>query len=1451
MRGEGLARYDARQFTRTGEAGSEAQTLSGILEPRLPGIGDQVAGRYRIVSKLGSGGFGVVFHARQESMGRDVAIKFLSPEVSNDPVAVERFRREAFYSSGLRHPNTIVIHDYGQTDDKLFYIVMELLEGQPLSKAIFVGGGLSLGRALHIGEQILRSLGEAHQRGLVHRDLKPENIFLVDLLGEEDFVKVLDFGLSKALSPDNPALTQEGVVFGTPLYLAPEQAYGEEVLPASDLFAFGLLLYEMLRGERPFRGRTSMEVLLKLTQEALPRLPAPLEGSPVQVFVDRLTQKEPGDRYPSAVEALPELQKLLRGDSLRDMGDLGSVYVGLKARPAALKAPPPPPLSPLSPVEPSAATPRPARPSTLEPASSLSPMSTSGRVKANVIGAQDILGDLFAPEELEASVRQVVRAESIASGKMPSLDVDAPGAVSINLDVARTPSSTRRRYRDRGARTLITTIDAVSDSRPGEEKTLSEVSFDAPLIGRQEELLALDQRGVQALKGVGGMVLFEGEAGVGKTRLVEEFKKMMIRRGAAVFEGAYRENSIGPGTGLRQAVEQLLRINALSDEKAQQVVERRLGKLEIDAPEFVPMLMRALRPGLVQGEPTSVMSRTSAPVAFRVLERLLIREAQIRPVVLLVEDLHWADPFTLGFTEYLVSDLGDGSEAPVERLVRSDKPLPFLCVCTLRRSHMTQQASVVGAVQSMGRSLGKSFMRLEVNPLDHKGASQLIQHVLPLEVGLRQRLIRHAKGNPLYLLQFLRLVAHGNGVSYSEGGWELRSGALSEGMPGSLQELLQRRLEQAERQDPERDLLGDVARLSSVLGSRFSHKLLESFFVNLGRPELVRKLTGVLDALVQVGLIERVAVSPGEVDYQFVHAMVQETLSSWLKQDPSVSSYHEAAARAKEVSVANDPTTSMSLHADVAQHWEAAGEAERAIEFRLRSARAAERSLDLETARLLYRKVEEELGRDGIASSVRVNVQLRLGALHIRLGALGPAEDILKRGADAARALSDARAEGRAQILIGKVYTLQSRHREALRCFRRATACLTELERPDAEDEVGLAEAQLGQAEVARLRGELGTAEGVLAEALHKARRVDAVEVEAQCLHNLGRIAHLCGRLKDALGLLKDAGERFEQCGQVIARASVNADRGLSQLYTQGRVPAEASIRQALDVLEAAGDQLLSAHTRVYLGIALRRGADLEAAAKVTNQALSVFNRLQNIYGIAKATLLLGEIVFLRGDVALAQNLGKQALGLHEKIGDAHGTAMSLMFLGSWALDGGEIDQAEAQLTHAMNMFEKGGILLYRPQCQLQLGRVAQSRGQIERSRALITESWQEARASGNREMECNAALMLGTGALIEGHLGKARGFIQTGLNVARDLRLEHTQVLLLFGLALIETLSNNVEERQKAVDAIVAFRRRASDHELFLRERVAAIARSVSVVRGLTEADHYRRAALAVLQLI
>ncbi|MEM1349117.1 MAG: protein kinase [Myxococcota bacterium] len=271
--------------------------------------GDILAGRYRITSEIGRGGFGTVYLAQQLNVDRDVAIKVLPPKFMSIPDVVERFKREATLSSRLQHPNTITIHDYGQHDNSLF-IVMEYLRGEDLADVLRRERTLGRERIKHIARQVLKSLAEAHEHGIVHRDLKPENIFLTRVGDDDDVVKVLDFGIAKLAVPEGTSprerkLTMTGSTVGTPVYMSPEQAAGEEVNAQTDLYALGVIMYEMACGTPPFHDDSPVKVMrAHLFEEIPPLSERALHGSALERVILKALQKEQPLRYQTAREMM-------------------------------------------------------------------------------------------------------------------------------------------------------------------------------------------------------------------------------------------------------------------------------------------------------------------------------------------------------------------------------------------------------------------------------------------------------------------------------------------------------------------------------------------------------------------------------------------------------------------------------------------------------------------------------------------------------------------------------------------------------------------------------------------------------------------------------------------------------------------------------------------------------------------------------------------------------------------------------------------------------------------------------------------------------------------------------------------------------------------------------------------------------------------------------------------
>lgn len=249
-------------------------------------IGQTLAGRFRLVELLGSGGMGEVYVAEHVTLGRRYAIKLLHAEIEADPIVAERFRREAQATSRLDHPNIVTISDFGKTESGQLYLVMEYIQGKNLYEVIeeFAPGRLPLRRSLNILAQVVRAVGAAHEAGVIHRDLKPDNTLLSLGPAGDDIVKILDFGLAKiVVEADLTALTKQGEVFGTPAYLSPEQALGVEIDHRTDIYSLGVMAYELCAGRLPFIAK-SLPRLFIAHQKEVPQPPSayvPAGGEPI------------------------------------------------------------------------------------------------------------------------------------------------------------------------------------------------------------------------------------------------------------------------------------------------------------------------------------------------------------------------------------------------------------------------------------------------------------------------------------------------------------------------------------------------------------------------------------------------------------------------------------------------------------------------------------------------------------------------------------------------------------------------------------------------------------------------------------------------------------------------------------------------------------------------------------------------------------------------------------------------------------------------------------------------------------------------------------------------------------------------------------------------------------------------------------------------------------------
>jgi serine/threonine-protein kinase len=273
-----------------------------------------------VVARIGAGGMDAVYRADQPEMNRSVAVKILHSRYLSRKDLVSRFRREARAMSHLSHPNTARVFLYGQLEDGACYLVMEYLEGKNLAQVVRSEGPMEPMRALRVMIQVCGALEEAHRVGIIHRDLKPENVFLTSQGGIPDFPKVLDFGLAKVtereMGPGSMVLTREGMVFGTPEFMSPEQARGKTLDARSDIYSLGIILYELLTAKLPFDAKQPIEFIqlhvhgtpMSLAERLDRAYPPGLEAALMKAIA-----KSPDDRYPTAAAFGDALQAVLEG----------------------------------------------------------------------------------------------------------------------------------------------------------------------------------------------------------------------------------------------------------------------------------------------------------------------------------------------------------------------------------------------------------------------------------------------------------------------------------------------------------------------------------------------------------------------------------------------------------------------------------------------------------------------------------------------------------------------------------------------------------------------------------------------------------------------------------------------------------------------------------------------------------------------------------------------------------------------------------------------------------------------------------------------------------------------------------------------------------------------------------------------------------------------------------
>ncbi|MDZ4838136.1 MAG: serine/threonine-protein kinase [Candidatus Melainabacteria bacterium] len=281
-------------------------------------IGKIIGGHYVILELIGEGGMSQVYKAKHMLLNRTVAVKYILPKYVYDLPSVKRFQQEAQAATALKHPNVCAVNEFGIDGEGRSYLVMDYIEGVSLAKILDQETKLNVDRALEIFAQVSDGLEHAHSKGVIHRDITPGNIVIVKEIDGSDCVKLVDFGIAKlvkAEGDDKPNLTRTGEIFGTPVYMSPEQCLGRNIDVRSDVYSLGCVLYEAITGSQPFKGESSLEVMMAHVNGDAPTIPVTMAQARVRNIVEQCMRKDPTARYQSVKDFRDDLLAVQSGEA--------------------------------------------------------------------------------------------------------------------------------------------------------------------------------------------------------------------------------------------------------------------------------------------------------------------------------------------------------------------------------------------------------------------------------------------------------------------------------------------------------------------------------------------------------------------------------------------------------------------------------------------------------------------------------------------------------------------------------------------------------------------------------------------------------------------------------------------------------------------------------------------------------------------------------------------------------------------------------------------------------------------------------------------------------------------------------------------------------------------------------------------------------------------------------
>ena len=1215
----------------------------------LPKPGDTLAGKYRLISKIGEGGYGIVFRAVHSMMGRHVAIKMMRPDIEQPDDVIERYRREAYYASSLSHPNTITLYDYGRTPEGLFYIVMEYLKGVNLGQWLSLHGAMSPPETADMMEQIMRSLKEAHAQGIVHRDLKPENIYIQEVSEDEHRIKVLDFGLSKATGSRRHELrtvTREGKAYGTPQYMSPEQAVAAPVSSASDMYALGLLGYEMLVGQPAFNGNSVMQMLLKQVNDPLPPLPESVAQEPLGRFILRCTQKHAKDRFADASEGLHWWIR----------NGLNESY---------------------------------------------------GADRDN----------------------RVRRGTSIE--------------VSTSMGADTSSAQAWFHSKDTGSITL--------------EEVAQRLEH-LPLIGRRRELDAL-LRWTEHAIWTGGRMTIVGDRGIGKTRLLQEWRRQLMNQDMLILEC-----ELGDSEQYLQGLRRMF--ESLWSE----------GSTLLKDPTMRPLIY-ALRNAC-----DDVLKPIGETVscAWTLLRAL----GDTRPVLLIIDNAHTATEVAHAFNDAIIK-LQEETVSPI---------LVAYAAQYETKRHALSQRMVRHKIVPHNHTI-------DIEPLDEGEALEFVRDIIPLSDESALRVVRTARGNPSTMVSILKHMAQNQLlVPLTEGGWALPDDVANIHMlPDTLKQEL---MSQIRGQIEGHKLTGVINALLLrllILGTHVQIRHIKLLLNQENRADLLMYFDESVDAMIAMGMLSP-GLDAGHLNLHFNYGMLRLALLEEYEWDePQITTLHHMAADIKLDRLKRLPEEAFSriqLQEDIGLHHVAEGHVEEGLQWLLRAADSAfviqEHRLSMALLQHIASLINAQVDPDG---ETLMQVRLREGRVYERLGNMEHAERALREALEETERVGDVVGQSICEEALASVLTVSTNYEAAAGLYHKVWRFHEQYQDPR-----GILRCMVGSAHLLYLQGKYVQANALFDDALVQARHLNHEAMIVQSVLGLGRCAYTQGNVSEAIQHLKQVRKIAQQRADVTVTVEADLELSLVAAHIDHIERASALARRALRAAQSMGDVLSMARAHLGMGLCLRYTLKLDDGLEHAQKSRKLYASVSHIHGVAKAVLLESEVLFHMGRIDSSLEMGQRALQLHKEINDVHGMTLSLLHLGLVQLQTGDVDKSERYLSRAQRLIHMHGLSFYQPQLVFAQARNSEVKGDIEDAVAEMDEALRLGAEHGRLDIQALAGISLSGLHLLMGDLNTARSEAQIGMDHAERLGRVPQLLFCVLMTAIIAHIDQNMTAYHSAM---------------------------------------------------